>query len=217
MTDHQAVLFDLDGTLLDTIGDIADSMNAVLAGGGYPQHDLQAYKRFVGDGIQALVERALPGDHRSEAEISDGLARMGEEYQRRWNQKSRPYPGIAELLAALEQRGIPKAVFSNKPHRFAVACVDELLKPWKFDAVLGVSATTPRKPDPTGALRIAEQLSIEPAGFVYVGDTNTDMRTAAAAGMDRVGVSWGFRETAELLRSGAQRILMQPLDLLREF
>ena len=211
----RAVLFDLDGTLLDTLEDIADSMNAALEARGFPPHDIARYKVFVGDGIATLAERVLPEARRTPDEIAATLARMGDEYQQRWNAKSKPYPGVPALLDALEERGLPMAVVSNKPHRFTVSCVEVLLETWEFAQIIGVDESTPRKPDPAGALRAARNLGVTPGETLYVGDTNTDMRTAVAAGMFPVGVAWGFRPVEELREHGAREILDRPADLLR--
>jgi len=210
----QAVLYDLDGTLLDTLEDLADSMNHALGALGLEPHPVEAYKIFVGDGVENLVTRAAPQAAHDQGLLRQLLSEMRSEYGKRWAHKSRPYPGIAELLDGLTARGVEKAVFSNKPHDFTVLCVSTLLKPWRFAAVRGLDAHTPRKPDPTAALAIAAQLRIPPSSFIYLGDTNTDMWTATRAGMYAVGVLWGFRQADELLASGAQTLINHPSELL---
>lgn len=209
-----AVVFDLDGTLLDTLDDLADSMNAVLARFGHPLHEREAYKYFVGDGMDKLVERALPPSERNPSVISHCLKAMQEEYGLRWNRKTRPYPGIPELLDALSGGGIPLTILSNKPHEATVAAVAELLPRWEFRIVLGAKPSLPKKPDPAGALVIAQALGIPPERFYYLGDTGTDMQTAVRAGMTPVGVLWGFRTEEELKDNGASIILQRPADLL---
>ncbi len=211
---YKAVLFDLDGTLLDTLDDLADAANAALDRLGLPAHPLDAYKYFVGDGMRNLVLRTLPEDQRDEDTLVKTMEAFQEEYGRNWADKTRPYDGVAELLDALARRGVPKAVLSNKPHDFTQLCVARLLSKWSFAAVQGVSDTNPRKPDPTGALRIAERLGVTPADVLYAGDTNTDMQTATAAGMFAVGVTWGFRPAAELLAHGALALIDTPAELL---
>jgi phosphoglycolate phosphatase len=139
---------------------------------------------------------------------------MRSEYSKRWASKTRPYPGIGELLDALIAQQVKIAVFSNKPHEFTELCVTNLLGKWRFDAVRGLSSITPRKPDPSAALAIAQELGVDPSAFVYLGDTNTDMLTATRAGMFAVGVLWGFRGANELLSSGARALLHYPLELL---
>lgn len=209
-----AVLFDLDGTLLDTLEDLADSMNAVLARHGLSAHPLEAYRYFVGDGVINLVRRALGGPGRDDECVHRLVAEMREQYARRWDRKTRPYEGIPPLLDALTARRSPKAVLSNKPHDATALCVGKLLGRWRFDAVQGVTDEVPPKPDPTGAMGVCRRLGAPPEAFVYVGDTNTDMRTARAAGMCAVGALWGFRTAEELSRSGAQSLIARPLDLL---
>jgi phosphoglycolate phosphatase len=211
---YRAVLFDLDGTLLDTIEDLANSMNSVLAGLGFPIHDVEAYKRFVGDGMEVLVHRALPEGCRDQETLAKSVGAMREEYGRRWAERTRPYDGIPELLDALMARGIRMAVLSNKPDDFTKMTISKMLSRWEFELVLGVRPGGAKKPDPQGALEIAEQLGIPPREFLYLGDTNTDMRTAVAAGMYPVGALWGFRTAEELSGSGARLLIERPMDLL---
>ncbi len=211
---YKAVLFDLDGTLLDTLDDLADSMNAALARLGAPQHPTPAYRHFVGDGVIELCRRVLPADRRDEATIKAAAAAMGDEYKQRWTAKTRPYPGIPELLDALTARRVAMAVLSNKNNDFTQLCVKKMLGRWRFDVVQGLDGTIHKKPDPSGALSVARRLAIAPADFLYLGDTNTDMKTAVAAGMFPVGVLWGFRTAEELTAHGAKVLISQPMDLL---
>ncbi|MCU0727314.1 MAG: HAD family hydrolase [Planctomycetes bacterium] len=208
----RAVIFDLDGTLLDTIGDLADSVNAVLARFGLPGHPEDAYKTMVGDGVANLMRRALPGDRRGDEEVVRlGVAAMREEYARRWDARTRPYPGIEEMLAGLD---VPSAVLSNKPEDFTVLAVRRFFPHHPFTAVRGARPGEPVKPDPAGALALAAHMAVVPAEILYLGDTNTDMRTATAAGMYQAGALWGFRGAAELSASGARTLLARPEDLL---
>ena len=211
---YKAVVFDLDGTLLDTLEDLADATNRALARFGFPAHELAAYNYFVGDGLRNLILRTLPEGHRDDETLAETIQAFQEEYGRNWADKTRPYEGIPELLDALTERGVPMAVLSNKPDEFTRLCVAKLLPRWSFEPVQGVSETNPKKPDPIGALVIAERLGIAPAEFLYVGDTNTDMKTANAAGMFAVGVTWGFRPAAELLAHGAKVLIDRPAELL---
>ena len=213
----KAVLFDLDGTLIDTLEDLADSMNATLDTLGLPQHPAESYRRFVGKGVEQLVQEAAPAARTDQKLRIELLAGMREQYARHWSNKSRPYPGIPELLKALDERGVVKAVFSNKPHDFTVLCVAELLRDWRFDAVYGLLGGVPPKPDPTGARRIARELAIRPAEFLYLGDTDIDMKTAIGSGMFPVGALWGFRAADELKVSGAERLVAHPLEVLELF
>jgi phosphoglycolate phosphatase len=209
-----ALLFDLDGTLLDTLEDLAGSMNRVLADLGCPAHSVDAYRYFVGEGIVNLVRRALPADRRAEAVVEDGIARMRTAYAEHWADHTHVYDGVADMLDALAARGLPMAVLSNKPHDFTVRCVERFLDRWTFAAVQGVAPDVPPKPDPTGARGIAERLGVAPRRFLYLGDTGTDMRTAVAAGMFPLGVLWGFRPAAELTAAGARALAPTPADIL---
>jgi phosphoglycolate phosphatase len=211
----RAIILDLDGTLLDTLEDLADSMNGALSHFGFPVHALEKYKYFVGDGMESLVKRSLPGSAKNDLQvISQCLEMMRQTYERNWNVKSRPYPGIPELLDTLSARGIKMAVLSNKPHDFTLKIIEELLPAWRLDPIIGERPPVPRKPDPSSALEIANVLGVEPAGFLFLGDTSTDMKTANAAGMFAVGALWGFRNAEELLASGAAKLIAKPAELL---
>jgi phosphoglycolate phosphatase len=212
-----AVLFDLDGTLLNTLDDLADSVNAALRQLGFPEHHAESYKYFVGDGLETLIRRAVPEDRSDAAMLAECTSLTRKQYAARWDAKSRPYDGIPDLLDALTTRRVRMAVLSNKPDEFTRLCVEKLLAGWHFEAVLGARPGLPKKPDPTGARQVAERLQVEPARVVYLGDTGTDMQTAVAAGMFSVGVLWGFRTADELLAHGARKLVQSPLDLLPVF
>ena len=212
-----AVLFDLDGTLLDTLQDLADSTNTVLAGCGFPTHDTDAYRTFVGDGVTKLFQRVLPPDVRRAEVIASCAATFREVYGQRWNVHTRPYDGIPELLQWLAARHVTLAVLSNKPDDFTQRCVREFLADYEFDVVLGQRDGQPLKPDPAGALAIRDRLGLSAKQIVYLGDTDVDMQTARAAGMFPVGALWGFRTREELLAGGAQAVLQHPLELVRIF
>jgi phosphoglycolate phosphatase len=211
---YKAVLFDLDGTLLDTLQDIADATNVVLVQFGFPIYDLQTYRYFVGEGMAALAFKALPELYRDPDTLKQLLSGITNEYKERWAIHTKPYPGIPELLDALVTNRIKMAVLSNKPHEFTVLQVEKLLPNWNFDEVIGECETIPRKPDPTGALKISKKLLISPAEFIYLGDTDIDMKTATSAGMYPVGALWGFRTANELLAGGAKVLIQRPRDLL---
>ncbi len=210
----RAVLFDLDGTLLDTLADLAGSMNAALAAMKLPVHPAEAYKQFVGDGIVMLARRALPPARRDDGAVAEAVERMRAEYANRWDATARPYEGIPELLGDLAARRVALAVLSNKPDDFTRRCVAKLLGDWQFAAVQGVTEEVPPKPDPRGAMRVAETLSLLPNEVLYLGDTATDMRTAGACGMFPVGALWGFRDADELTAGGAKKLIQRPADLL---
>lgn len=211
---YRAVLFDLDGTLLDTLEDIANSVNRVLSRLGFPQHEVEAYKHFVADGREALASRILPVSHRDAITVAKVVTRINNEYSQHWGDTTRPYEGIADLLQTLTERHIKMVVLSNKPDDFTKLTVSRLLPLWRFDAVIGAQPSVPNKPDPTAALEIAQRLNILPNEFLYVGDTDTDMKTAKAAGMYPIGVLWGFRGAEELLANGAKALIQHPTDLL---
>jgi len=210
----RAILFDLDGTLLDTLADIAESANQVLAARGCATHPIDAYRDFIGDGVVHLFGRALPEDRRGEEIVAECVSSFRERYAEIWNVRTRPYEGVAELLDAVTARGLKMAILSNKPHAFTRRCADAYFSAWPFQAVLGQRDGVPRKPDPAGAREIVDRLEVAAEHFLYLGDTPTDMRTALSAGMHPVGVSWGFRPTSELLTAGAARIITRPLELM---
>jgi phosphoglycolate phosphatase len=208
------VLFDLDGTLADTLEDLADAMNRVLRGEGLPEHTYAGYQRMIGHGIHELVRAALPADGRDEATITRCFEMMMADYGEHSLVKTHPYAGVPELLRALRDAGLALAVLSNKadgPTRLIVAA---LFADDAFAAVAGARPEVPLKPDPAGALLIAASLGLDPRRVLYVGDSPTDVRTARAAGMTPVGVSWGFRTRDELAEAGASTVLDDPLELL---
>lgn len=216
ISQHECVLFDLDGTLLNSLEDLAASMNTVLKNLGFAGHEIESYKYFVGDGMEPLARRALPASRQDDALLIDRCVKaMSLEYRQHWADKTRPYPGIPELLDALTAKQIKMVILSNKPHDFTCKIVEQLLSSWHFDVVMGAQATIPKKPDPAAALQLAAQLHIAAEKFLYAGDTSTDMRTATAAGMYPVGVLWGFRTADELIKSGAACLIEKPMELLR--
>jgi len=211
---HSLIIFDLDGTLVDSLEDLADSMNVVLESRGYPTHPPAPYRRYVGDGIVNLVRRALPPEASDEDLVAECAELMREEYTRRETNKTRPYPGVPELLEALRSRGMRTAVLSNKPDDATGSIVAAVLLDHTFERVLGARPGVPLKPDPSSALELAADLGAHPEETIYVGDTDTDMQTGRRAGLFTVGVTWGFRDAQELLDSGADHIIDEPLELL---
>jgi len=211
---YKAIIFDLDGTLLNTIDDLADSTNIVLKRMGYPTSDVEKYKYFVGNGVYNLVKRALPEDKRDDSTVKMCMDAMMEEYNRRLTNKTKPYEGIPELLDALSSKGIKMAILSNKPDAATKFIVGELLSKWNFQVVLGERQGVPRKPDPTAAYEVAQILDIQPEDFLYLGDSGVDMETANAAGMFAVGALWGFRDSEELRNGGARVLIAKPHELL---
>ena len=210
----RAIIFDLDGTLLDTLKGIADSMNAILVRMGFPTHPVDDYRHLVGDGRANMIERALPLDRRDDQTLAECSKVIAEEYSRFWPEGTKIYDGIPELLNTLQQRKVPMAILSNKPDNFTQIMVKELLPGYTFTLIRGAVDHVPSKPDPASALQIAEDLEIEPEKIIFLGDTNTDMWTAKAAGMYAAGALWGFRDAEELLQCGAKTLIERPNDLL---
>lgn len=214
---YRASIFDLDGTLVDSLEDIADATNAVLQRLGLPTHPVDAYRAFVGEGVEVLVRRAAPEATRTDEDLARLAAKVRAEYAAHYADKTRPYPGVPEALQELGRRGLRLAVLSNKPHDGTLRVVEALLGQIAFEAVLGARDGVPKKPDPSGALEIASQLGLPPTQFLYVGDTNIDMATARAAGMHAVGVTWGFRTAGELWEAGAHAVIGRPEELVEIF
>jgi len=210
-----AVLFDLDGTLVDSLQDIAASMNRVLAHNQLPTHAPDAYKHFVGDGMETLVRRVLPGDRVDEDDLRARiLQQMKRDYSDRWYDASAPYPGIRELLSDLQTRPLRLGVLSNKPDEFTTVMVEHFFPDTPWDTVRGALPGVPVKPAPDAVLLIAAEWGLAPSQILYVGDTCTDILTARNAGMPSVGVTWGFRDRAELETHGANWIIDEAHSLL---
>ncbi len=211
---YRAVIFDLDGTLLDSLEDLATAANRMLAIRDLPVHPVDAYRYFVGDGVRLLIERILPPAWRVPDAVDAAVLAFEEEYARNWHVRTRPYPGISRMLEGLVAGGIGLSILSNKPDAFTRPCVERLLPRWRFDPLLGQRQGVPKKPDPAAAIEIAGRLGVAPAEILYVGDTAVDMHTAHGAGMDSVGVLWGFRTAEELRSAGAHHLIAQPQELL---
>lgn len=204
----KGVIFDLDGTLVDSLEDLANSVNGMLAAKGFPEHDLGEYRYFVGDGIMMLIKRALPLEYAAdEVFVKECLKSVNEEYMNRWSDRTRPYDGVQKLLSMINDNGIKIAVLSNKPHEFTKLIVPHFFPEISFDMVFGARDGIPRKPDTTAVYEILQSLGIAAKECLYVGDSNIDMKTGRGAGMFTVGVSWGFRPEKELRDSGADMIV----------
>ena len=210
----EAVIFDLDGTLLDTIDDIADSMNIVLEKYGLSAQNVEDYKYFVGDGALALAERSAPNAHIANVSISQLADEYRAVYSTMQAHKTVPYDGMSELLLALAERGIKLAVLTNKAHTAALEVMSQFFPFIHFDVIIGARPEYPLKPNPAGVHEILNILKLPREEVLYVGDTDTDMQTAVAAGLKAVGVSWGFRNEKELLDHGADIIVGHPLEIL---
>jgi len=207
---YRAAIFDLDGTLTDTLADLHDSVNEMLAHYNFPLRTIDEVRRFVGNGARKLIERALPADKINL--VDDALAYYDACYARNCLNKVKPYAGIPELLTALEAKKIPLGICTNKQHFAAIDVAEKILAPIKFSAVSGDEPNQPRKPDPTRALRIAEKFSVAPEEVAYFGDTAVDIQTARNAGFLPVGVTWGFRPRSDLV--GAEIIVDTPQEIL---
>jgi phosphoglycolate phosphatase len=207
---YSAVLFDLDGTLLDSVDALSYSMNTILRKHGYPVHTTEAYKQFIGNGVHALVEQAVP-----QGTSKDICNQLYEEksalYEQCWKQGTTLFPGIAELLTKLQQKHIPMGVFSNKEDHFTQQIVPHVLGQWTFVGVQGRTAQFPKKPDPSGLLSIIRKTQIAIPSWVHVGDKNADALVSQAVGCGFLWASWGYQQTAP---EGAV-CLGQPRDLLQ--
>ncbi|MFC1581971.1 HAD family hydrolase [Planctomycetota bacterium] len=211
---YKAIIFDLDGTLLNTLQDLADSMNRILTAEGLPVHPTDAYRYFVGDGIRNLVKRSLPEGMREGQKVEELKQAMLDDYSEHWADATRPYTGVPEMLRSLEDQGLPMAILSNKTHTFTIRVVERLLSEHNFSHVLGARENVPIKPDPAAAFELAGLLDLDPDCIAYAGDTSTDMKTGIAAGFFTIGVTWGFRPPEELLEHGAQALVDKPEELV---
>ncbi|QNK86006.1 HAD family hydrolase [Aliarcobacter cryaerophilus] len=209
----KTVIFDLDGTLLDSIEDIASSMNKVLESLQLPTHKIEDYKHFVGGGVDILVENALNNQSK---EIKDEvIKRFKIEYDGKLHSKTLPYNGIYQLLDELKKLDINLAVLSNKPHEFTVSYVNHFFKNYNFKEIHGQKKDVPKKPDPKAALDIVKFLNSSCENTYFIGDTKIDMQTAKSANMTAIGVLWGFRDEKELRDFGADFIVSNPLEILK--
>ncbi len=213
----KAIIFDLDGTLADTLTDIADSMNRVLKAHRFPLHGLTEYKLLVGRGLDNLVKQALPESARQPGLVSKCLADMMEDYKENCLVNTCLYDGIKEMLIGLVKSDVKLAVFSNKAEPLTHKIVKHFLSDIPFFMVIGARSDLPKKPDPAGALSISRKMAVHPEEMIYMGDSDVDMITATRAGMYAVGVLWGFRTGEELLANGAKALLEKPSDLTGQF
>ena len=210
----KGIIFDLDGTLANTLDDIAGSMNRILRKHGYPVHIVNDYKLLVGRGLDNLVTQALPADSRDPSTVEVCLKEMMEDYDRNCVVQTHLYQGIREMAGELIKLRIKLAVFSNKSEPLTIKIVNSLLGDVPFEAVIGARQGFPRKPDPAGALLIAGQMGTSPDNIMYIGDSDVDMITAGQAGMMGVGVTWGFRSREELLINGAKKTVDKPAEII---
>jgi phosphoglycolate phosphatase len=209
-----AIIFDLDGTLLNTLGDITDSVNRILSHEGFPNHNEEKIRSFIGHGIKSLLYNSLPPDKRDNYSVQNYLNAFRKDYSNNYYKKTLPYKGIIEMLDELTKKSIVMAVLSNKPDSLAKNCINKLLPEWKFKIILGSNDSFPLKPDPAGALYISEKLNIPPAEFLFLGDSVVDIQTALSAGMFSVGALWGFQPN-ELEGCGSHALIKHPLEIIK--
>ena len=215
---YKACIFDLDGTLADSVHSLAYCANKALESVGLKGHEVEKYKKFAGDGADELIRRCLRESGDTELLHYDEVRKIyAEIFKDNCMYKVKPYDGIEELLKELKKRSIKTAVLSNKPHERTKDVIKALFGDEVFDVVLGKKEDTERKPSPMGALIIAKKFDIEACEFIYIGDTNTDMQTGKNAGMFTVGVTWGFRDKEELEENGADKIIDMPKEILELF
>ncbi len=209
MSRYKGIIFDLDGTLLDTLSDIANSVNEVLVNYGYPTHSKEEYQIKIGKGFCSLIEQSMP-DNTESAILKEGLEKFINAYHKNYKKETKPYGGIVSLLKALNNKGMPIAVNSNKRNDYTNNLLQYLLPGIAFSAIYGERPGCVKKPDPQAALEIAEQMQLDPKEVVFIGDSKTDMITARNAGMDSIGVLWGFRDEAELRQYNATYVVKRP-------
>lgn len=219
---HKGVIFDLDGTLVDTLGDIAASMNRALSLRGFPELKTEEYREKVGWGIKQLaflcLNAASPGLSDAEETAAELAAEAAVFYAENPLVHTRPYPGIPELLSALVQKKIKCAVLTNKPDPVAQKVVSGLFAPGSFCKVQGeIIGSNLRKPDPTCVWELLVDLNLTPADIIFAGDSEVDMETAINAGCYPLGVSWGYRSAETIRKAGAKKIIDKPEELLEFF
>jgi phosphoglycolate phosphatase len=211
---YKALVFDMDGTLLNTLEDLADSTNAALTAHGFSAQPTDAYRYFVGSGARNLVMRALPESNRDEATVDACLKHYKNHYETNWANKTHVYHGIGHLLNAIVEKGYLLAILTNKPQAFATQCVNHFLSDCEWAITQGQVEGVAIKPSAEISTRVTNQLGVKPEEVLYMGDSNVDMLTAKNAGYTSVGVTWGFRTEAELREAGAQHIVHSPAEIL---
>jgi len=211
---YKGIIFDLDGTLVNSLEDISDAMNSVLKGLNFPIHNYDTYQYFIGSGLRNLVSKALPESNNSIDEIETCFESMVKGYRETCTIKTKPYDGIIELLDNLVSRNIKLAVFSNKADELTKKIVADIF-PNYFSNVVGLSIESLKKPNPFEAIAISEKWNLKPEEIIFIGDSDIDMQTAVNANMFPVGVTWGYRTEEELKASGAKMVIHNPLELIQ--
>lgn len=215
----KAVIFDLDGTLLDSLQDIAESMNLALEESGHKVHPVEAYRDFVGSGLFVLTERALPAAHRKKAEVEAVAEKFWVHYDESWFLHTKTYPGVLYLIQLCVSRKIKVAILSNKVHYFTKKMIRHFFRGVMinqgknpFGIYSGEQPDKPIKPDPTRALELADRLKVLPENIAFIGDSPLDIQTALNAGMIPIGAAWGFSTREELEKAGAAYVFNQPTE-----
>ncbi|MCE5341296.1 MAG: HAD family hydrolase [Planctomycetaceae bacterium] len=208
---YRAVVFDLDGTLVNSLEDLADAANFALTYFGQPNHSVETLKAMIGDGTRTFISRALPADKQDL--IEQTLVKMRGKYIEICTNKTLPYKGIKEVLDELKKRGIKMAVLTNKDQIMSERVVKHFFYGY-FQIIMGTIDAVPLKPDPKAVLKMLKELDVKPSEALFVGDSNIDIKTAKAAGIIGIGVNWGFRSEEELRQAGANFIINHPKELL---
>jgi haloacid dehalogenase superfamily, subfamily IA, variant 1 with third motif having Dx(3-4)D or Dx(3-4)E len=209
----KGVIFDLDGTLLDTLQDLSDSVNSALLKYGYPTHTTEEYKVRIGNGFRNLMEVSLPADCRDDTTVNNVLNEFLDVYSKNYTRKTKPYDGIEQMLSALTRKNVLLGVNSNKRTDYSVELVKQNFRNISFAGVIGERSGIPKKPDPTSALEIAARMKLKPAEIIYIGDSGTDIKTGNNAGMATAGVLWGFRGIEEFTQANADYVFHAPHEI----
>lgn len=214
MMKYKAVIFDLDGTLLYTLGDIALAVNKVLSELDMPTHPEKSYMEFVGHGLKETLKRACIDDCPEDI-LEKGYVRVMEEYSNNPVISTKPYEGIPQLLDSLVAKGIKIAILSNKEDPLVKYIAGKLLSSWPFTTIQGILPDVPKKPDPFVVYQILKAMNIEQSEAIFIGDSGVDMKTSVNSGLLGVGVTWGYRDIVELTEAGAGILIDKPDELLR--
>lgn len=210
----KAIIFDLDGTLVNTLADISIAANTVFARNNLPLHDMTVYKKLIGWGLKELMKKALPPGLRDQATVNSLTQELIETYHTKPVENSLLYPGISQLLSQLQKKSIPLGILTNKAQSITKIIVNRLLADWNFIAVQGAIPELPAKPNPAGAFKIAGYMNIQPKEIILLGDSEIDIQTALNAGMFPLAALWGFRSYNELKMCGVKNFINRPLELL---
>lgn len=212
---YKGIVFDLDGTLLNTIDDLGDSVNAVLNKYGYPVFEIEEYKMKVGNGFRKLIINSFPKDHQSDKEIDDAVREFSLEYEKRYLNKTKPYPGIKKILNELQNDGYLLAINSNKRTDYSNKMIEHYFPEINWIANFGERKGIPKKPDPTSLNQIIKMMNLNRTKVIYVGDSKPDMLTASNAEIASIGCDWGFRGEKELRKYNATYIAYEAADILK--